>query len=677
MKNKPIIFVFIAMLLILSNIPAFGQETENRAEIPATATENMPEAATPVLENRIEPVITNESESPRTLQFQPIAPFAIGDTIAQTFPDPKLAQLIAKNYASGNVNTVLTQPLIDSITTIIGGNQGITDLTGIGYLTELQSIILNNNSIASIPSEIGNLDNLNILSLTSNQLTDLPSEISQLSSLTSLYLDFNKIEDFPIAITDLTSLINLEMNNNQLTTLPPEIGNLEQIELLVFNQNQLTEIPSEIGNLSNLIKLSFYKNQLSSLSLEIGNLSALDFLDVGSNQLTQLPQEIGKLTSLTIFYADDNQLTTLPIEIGDLSNLNNLNLEFNQLSSLPTQIGNLDNLIRLFLSSNQLAVLPTEIGDLSTLMALDVSINQLTSLPTEIGDLSALMTLDVSKNQLTSLPTELGNLGSLYQLNLYDNLLPNNYQTVLNTLGFGFTVYYEDQRQLDLKNNVPVYKILSESDLTAIDLFNSVELSDLSPLSSSHNFILTNYVDENNQPVNIADYVSNGKVIKEGKLRAQIRSTGSGLFPNNSEHALTTSQIQLEFELNHYTLTFDLNGGKGTPPAAQSLIPGELASSVDNPTKVGSIFKGWNTAPDGSGSTWDFKNSKMPATDITLYAQWEDDSNSNVTNGIPPVDTNSSLPKTGDSSNMVVFSILLITAGITLVLLKKKRAHIE
>ena len=61
---------------------------------------------------------------------------AVGDTIAQTFPDPNMAQAVANNVSGGDVNAVLTN---------------------------LDFLYLNDNHLTSIPAEIGNLTGLNWL----------------------------------------------------------------------------------------------------------------------------------------------------------------------------------------------------------------------------------------------------------------------------------------------------------------------------------------------------------------------------------------------------------------------------------------------------------------------------------------------------------------------------------
>lgn len=114
---------------------------------------------------------------------------------------------------------------------------------------------------------------------------------------------------------------------------------------------------------------------------------------------------------------------------------------------------------------------------------------------------------------------------------LSGNLLPTNYPDILNSLNFHFIINYEDQRNITLKDSISPYSIQSENDLNNINLFDITVLSEDRTISLSHTLILTNYVDENNQPVNISDYIQNGIVIKNGKLFARIRATGIGLFP--------------------------------------------------------------------------------------------------------------------------------------------------
>lgn len=121
-----------------------------------------------------------------------------------------------------------------------------------------------------------------------------------------------------------------------------------------------------------------------------------------------------------------------------------------------------------------------------------------------------------------------------------------------------------------------------------------------------------------------------------------------------------TLYAQWEKNINpiiEYTLSFDLNGGQGMVPLHQKLEEGKNATQPTNPTRSAYTFNGWNEAQDGSGKTWNFETSTMPNKDVTLYAQW----------------TVNQTPSTGDVSNTTLFISLLGLAGITILLVNKRK----
>lgn len=67
------------------------------------------------------------------------------------------------------------------------------------------------------------------------------------------------------------------------------------------------------------------------------------------------------------------------------------------------------------------------------------------------------------------------------------------------------------------------------------------------------------------------------------------------------------------------TVTFDLNGGTGTAPAAQTIDKNSKATKPADPTREGYTFDGWYTAKDG-GTKFDF-NSNVSES-VKLYAHW-------------------------------------------------------
>jgi len=75
-------------------------------------------------------------------------------------------------------------------------------------------------------------------------------------------------------------------------------------------------------------------------------------------------------------------------------------------------------------------------------------------------------------------------------------------------------------------------------------------------------------------------------------------------------------------------VTYKANGASaGTPPVDATLYtvgdPVTIMDNTGNLVKNGSVFVGWNTNPDGSG-TWYYPNSTMYISSyrVILYAQW-------------------------------------------------------
>ena len=73
-----------------------------------------------------------------------------------------------------------------------------------------------------------------------------------------------------------------------------------------------------------------------------------------------------------------------------------------------------------------------------------------------------------------------------------------------------------------------------------------------------------------------------------------------------------------------YAVTYDINGGTGTTPAAQTA---PLGSTITLPsgsglTRTGYAFGGWNTSADGTGNNYAANSSYTITGNVTLYARW-------------------------------------------------------
>ena len=70
---------------------------------------------------------------------------------------------------------------------------------------------------------------------------------------------------------------------------------------------------------------------------------------------------------------------------------------------------------------------------------------------------------------------------------------------------------------------------------------------------------------------------------------------------------------------NEYTVSYDVNGGDSTAPAAETVTDGGTAAKPADPTRSGYVFNGWFDADTG-GNEYTFGTAVT--ADITLYAQW-------------------------------------------------------
>ena len=98
--------------------------------------------------------------------------------------------------------------------------------------------------------------------------------------------------------------------------------------------------------------------------------------------------------------------------------------------------------------------------------------------------------------------------------------------------------------------------------------------------------------------------------------------------------ALSASEIQEIFQAGSagkctaYAVTYDGNGADGGSAPIDGSSPHTYGTTVTalvpgSLTKTGYTFTGWNTAANGSGTTYlPGQAFSMPANDVTLYAQW-------------------------------------------------------
>ncbi|TLG72686.1 InlB B-repeat-containing protein [Culicoidibacter larvae] len=88
---------------------------------------------------------------------------------------------------------------------------------------------------------------------------------------------------------------------------------------------------------------------------------------------------------------------------------------------------------------------------------------------------------------------------------------------------------------------------------------------------------------------------------------------------NFSTNKMPANDVKLyaQFTINNYMVTFNNDSATST----LSVTYDQLVTEPTAPSKTGYTFTGWFDATSG-GTEWDFAVDKMPANDITLYAQY-------------------------------------------------------
>jgi uncharacterized repeat protein (TIGR02543 family) len=71
-------------------------------------------------------------------------------------------------------------------------------------------------------------------------------------------------------------------------------------------------------------------------------------------------------------------------------------------------------------------------------------------------------------------------------------------------------------------------------------------------------------------------------------------------------------------------ITYDINGGTGTTPTPQEVLPGYSINlrTGGGFSRTGYTFVEWNTNPSGTGTSYTDGSSYTPTVNITLYARW-------------------------------------------------------
>ena len=149
---------------------------------------------------------------------------------AHWMPDPALRQAVREKLDIPADVPLTPTYLQQHLTSLDVRDEGIVDLTGLEYATDLQALVLIENKIHDI-SPLSGLTGLGFLDLGGNQISDL-RPLAALTRLEALQIWRNRIED----ISPLARLVNLKkllIENNDIQNFSPldELNHLEVVNI--------------------------------------------------------------------------------------------------------------------------------------------------------------------------------------------------------------------------------------------------------------------------------------------------------------------------------------------------------------------------------------------------------------------------------------------------------------
>ncbi len=326
------------------------------------------------------------------------------------FPDPVLDSIMHGVTGVPEGNDIYASNL-SPITSLDVNGMGITDITGLEYCINMQSLNLRDNPITNI-SPLSTMTNMWSLAMTNMSITDI-SPVAGMTVIDSLYFEDNNVSDIS-ALGNLTILQWVFFGNNHVVDISP-LANCTILNFCLVEGNEIVDV-SPLSGLASLSDLRLTNNNIVNIS------------------------PLTACTALDILFLEGNNISTIP-DLSGLSVLDHLTLSYNEISdisglSLPASLESLT------LAGNSI----TDISALSALTSLariDLSSNLIVDI-SALEWTTSLTSLDLSNNLITNikpLDDNVGISGEIYlNANPLDDVSVNTYIPSLE--GKGITVIY-------------------------------------------------------------------------------------------------------------------------------------------------------------------------------------------------------------------------------------------
>ncbi|ELU16824.1 hypothetical protein CAPTEDRAFT_186132 [Capitella teleta] len=206
-------------------------------------------------------------------------------------------------------------------------------------ITELTELLLVNNKLRSDSFSLPGSLKLQVLLLSGNSLTEFPG-VGNITTLQNLNLENNQLTNIPAEIlSKLTSLQTLNLAGNQMTVdgIPDVAGPNETLTTLVLNNNPINEMPRWSTLAGALTSFSLTQTTVSELTDEdLDYYPVLKNLAISNSNITEfpyLPRNGPRLLTLDLRKNIIERITVAQLQ--PLQNLNEIICTQNPLMNIP------------------------------------------------------------------------------------------------------------------------------------------------------------------------------------------------------------------------------------------------------------------------------------------------------------------------------------------------------
>jgi hypothetical protein len=224
------------------------------------------------------------------------------EDIEVAFPDPPLEEVIRASI--GKPAGAIYRSDLLPVLSLNANNRAITDLSGLEYCLNLETLLIWRNSVSDL-SPLAGLVKMRTLQAVDNNISDI-TPLSELVNLEQLMLNNNSISDIS-AMTNMAKLSDVNLAANDVTSIAA-LAEKAAMAHLNLEQNGISDI-GPLAGMTNLTSLNLYANQVTSVA-PLAGMTKLTWLSLYANHVSDVGPLQG-LTSLHELYLNDNQIVDI------------------------------------------------------------------------------------------------------------------------------------------------------------------------------------------------------------------------------------------------------------------------------------------------------------------------------------------------------------------------------